>query len=475
MNPAPSRLGHLAACGVLAVLMTATLQGSASGSPLTAPPSFDETACDLPNISPELRPRLQCGTVSVPRDYSNPSAGVFKLAIVVIRTPAKERQADPVLFLQGGPGTPLTSRAAQVARSESAVLAPDRDLILLDQRGAGRSEPALCPDLPALQLRLVAQNLEPDAFAEAWRDSFRDCRRELDRDGIDPAWFGTNVTVEDLQIVRRALGISRWNVYGRSYGTTVAMTLMARYPDSLRAVVLDSVYPPDPLPRTRGETVDAALTALFEACHADATCATAHPDLAATYREVMAELAKAPLPVPLRSGSGLETITLGSLGFATIVEKSLYFRPLLAMLPKAIQAAHDRDAATLQPLIEHLAGGFLEGSAGDQVAVECRDRPGAAGARMLGGDVGHPDLHNETCGVWAVAGDPPIVMATPGVPSLLLAGGIDPVTPPIFAEAAARVIGPSAEVVEFPTLGHDIEEFSACGAKLIAQFVQHPE
>jgi pimeloyl-ACP methyl ester carboxylesterase len=463
---------------LLAVFIGASLQGHASGSPATTPPSFDETACDLPGLSPELRPRLQCGTVSVLRDHDNAAAGLFKLAIVIVRTPAQERQPDPVLFLQGGPGSPLTSRAARIAQNESAILAPDRDLILIDQRGAGRSEPALCPDLPALQLGLVAQNLEPEAFAQAWRDSYKDCRRELTGQGLDPAWFGTNVTAEDLEVVRHALGISRWNVYGRSYGTTVAMTLMARYPNTLRAVVLDSVYPPDPLPRTYSETVDDALNALFEACHSDATCAAAHPDLRATFHEAMAGLGKTPLPVTLRPGRGPKTMILGPVALAAIVEQSLFYRPLLAMLPHMIQAAHDCDAAALQPLIEHLVENFLDESPGDAAAVECRDRPGphsTAGAKMPGGPVGIPDLHDEICGDWAVPGNQPIVAASPGVPSLLLAGGIDPRTPPIFAKQAAQAIGSNAQVVEFPNLSHDIEEFSPCGAGLITRFIERPD
>ena len=471
------RLG-LAAAGLLGIFLAQTPQEHVRASPAATSPSFDETACDLPTISPELRPRLGCGTVSVPRDHGNPASGIFKLAIVIIRTGAKQRQPDPVLFLQGGPGSPLTVRAAQVAGRESAILAPDRDLILIDQRGAGRSEPALCPDLPALQLQLLAQDLERDAFDQAWGNSYRDCRRELTQQGMDPAWFGTNVTVEDLEVVRRALGISRWNVYGRSYGTTVAMALMARYPSTLRAVVLDSVYPPDPLPRTQGQAVADALNALFAACRSDAACATTYPDLAATFHETMAGLEKAPLPVTLRPGPRPKTITLGPFVFAMIVERSLYFRPLLAMLPHMIQAVHDHDAAALQPLIEHLVAGFLDESPGDAAAVECRDRPdphSAVGARMLGGDGEFPEFHDAICRDWAVAGDPPIVTASPGVPSLLLAGGIDPRTPPIFAEQAARAIGSTAHVVEFPNLGHDIEEFSACGAGLISRFIQRPD
>lgn len=256
------------------------------------------------------------------------------------------------------------------------------------------------------------------------------------------------------------------------------MTLMARYPSTLRAVVLDSVYPPDPLPRTYSQTVEDALNALFAACHSDATCAAAHPDLAATFREAMAELETTPLSVALRPGLGPKTIALGPFALATIVERSLYFRPLLAMLPNAIQAAHDRDAAALQPLVEHLAEGFLDESPADAAAVECRDRPSlhsAVGAELPGGGVRFPEFHDQICSDWAVSGRPPIMTASPSVRSLLLAGGIDPRTPPIFAELAARVLGSSAQVVEFPNLSHDIEEFSACGAGLITRFVQHPD
>src|SRR5262249_21350577 len=102
-----------------------------------------------------------------------------KLAIAVIRASSKDPAPDPVLFLQGGAGSPLTARAARIATHEAAVLAPDRDLILVDPRGVGRSEPALCSDLPAIKLRLVAQTLDPPAFADAWCDSYRACRRSL--------------------------------------------------------------------------------------------------------------------------------------------------------------------------------------------------------------------------------------------------------------------------------------------------------
>jgi len=89
------------------------------------------------------------------------------------------------------------------------------------------------------------------------------------RNGIDPAWFGTNVTVRDLESVRRALGVGRWNIYARSSEPRVAMTLVALYIRRPARSRSRFRYPPDPLPLTRTQTFDAALDALFQACRSD--------------------------------------------------------------------------------------------------------------------------------------------------------------------------------------------------------------
>jgi pimeloyl-ACP methyl ester carboxylesterase len=128
--------------------------------------------------------------------------------------------------------------------------AAQRDLILVDQRGIGRSEPDLCRDL---NRRLLDESIAflADRTQDAevpLRATSMSCRDEAVKRGIDLADFGTRTTAEDIDQVRQALGIERWNVYGESYGTTVAMTLMALHPDTLRSVVLDSVYLPDPMP-----------------------------------------------------------------------------------------------------------------------------------------------------------------------------------------------------------------------------------
>jgi hypothetical protein len=179
--------------GSMLMLIALEPQGHASDRTGPSLPAFEETACDLPDLTPDIRPRLRCGTVRVPRDHARPESDSFALAVVVIRSAQQPALPDPVVYVSGGPGNPLTVYAAYQARLSYA---PRRDLILVDQRGTGRSEPALCPDL---ERRLLETNLavaaEDSAQALAKRRAaYTACRDQAVRRGIDPADFGTTVT-----------------------------------------------------------------------------------------------------------------------------------------------------------------------------------------------------------------------------------------------------------------------------------------
>ncbi len=232
-------LQHLLAvvAGYLAVV------GLAAPTSAASVPHFEATPCDPPDIV-DVLPRLRCGVVRVPRDHAHPDGPSYALAVVVVSSERQPVRPDPVVYVSGGPGEPLTVYAGYQARHPYAA---DRDLVLVDQRGTGRSEPRLCPDLQAdLVTAMLAVVTDPSQNSlDANRAAHAACRRELAANGVDPDDFGTAATVEDFEWVRRALGVARWNLVGESYGTTVAMTLLARHPDSVRSAVLDSLNPPD--------------------------------------------------------------------------------------------------------------------------------------------------------------------------------------------------------------------------------------
>ena len=462
--------------GVLLVVIGLALDaGHASGQAEPPQPVFDDTACNLPGLSPEISPRLRCGTVSVPRSYDNPGAGRFKLAVVVVRSAQQPAFPDPVVYINGGPGSPLTIYADQQARTRYTA---GRDLVLVDQRGTGRSEPKLCPDLDGALFDAglaVAADPGDDALAKR-RTIYAACRSEATAHGFDLTDFGTSVTVADFEWVRRALGIERWNVYGESPGTTVAMTLVTLHPETVRAAVLDSIYPPDPTPMQSTNVAD-ALAAFFRYCSGDRACADAYPDLAGTYRETVSGLARAPLtvPVPPKMHRPNDRVSLTSTLFEALVGSLIYYPSAYPSLPRLIATVHDRDSQGLgKVLASTYAARAAEVNQATNIAVECRDRPHYRDPLPAGASVLDRLQLYGRCDDWSEIGPAPLVPIGTAVPTLVLTGEFDPVTRPSQSQHVAALIGRNARWVEFPHIGHNVRAFSPCGAKIAADFIDNP-
>jgi pimeloyl-ACP methyl ester carboxylesterase len=459
---------------VLMLLIVVSLQGPASGQTDPVRPTFAETACTLPNLSPDVRPRLRCGTVSVPRDYAAPGAGQFKLAVVIVGSPRQPPLPDPVVYINGGPGSPLTIYADHQARTPYAA---NRDLILVDQRGTGRSEPSLCSDLNGRLVDAniaVATTMTSEAFAKR-QALHAACRNEAIGQGLDPADFGTRVTVEDFERVRQALGIERWNVYGESYGTTVAMTLLALHPKRVRSAVLDSVYPPDPIPK-RSTLVAGALDAFFASCAQDTACATSYPDLAGTYREALDRLGQAPLivTVPPRMHRPDDRVQLTASSFEALVSNLIYYPSAYPGLPRLIQAVHDGDSQGLAAAFAPVFGMAMTQNIATFTAVECRDRPHLRDPLPASDSKLDRMQGQGLCNRWSDLGPPPLIPIDTAVPSLVLAGQFDPVAGPALSRHVAELIGKNARWIELPLIGHNVKEFSPCGARIAADFIDHP-
>ena len=330
------RVAYTAVMGVLGL----SAINCASGKTIPDVPVFEQTVCDLPNPAPDLVPRIKCGTVAVPRSYAHPDRGTFRLAVTVIKSAVQPAAPEPDLYISGGPGGPLTVFAEAQARRP---LAPDRDQILIDQRGTGASEPMLCP---SFDRALIAASAAFDAAGRARRrELFQACRIEILASGIDLADFGTTITVEDFETVRRALGIARWNVFGVSYGTTVAMTLLALHPEPIRAAVLDSVYPPDPILPSWSQTAARARDAYLAACATLEGCRGMYPDLTEDFRAALARLAVTPISIGVPHGMNQpgDHAPLTPALFSFVVDRLTYYPSFYPSLPRLIAATRDGD------------------------------------------------------------------------------------------------------------------------------------
>ncbi len=417
---------------------------------------------------------MRCGTVRVPRDYAHPDGPSFALSVVVIDSEQKPALPDPVVYINGGPGEPITVYAGAQAKTPYAS---GRDLVLIDQRGTGGSEPRICPAMDR-KLLDVTLSLGADggvSAADARRAAFDACRREALSRGIDLSNFGTRVTANDFESVRRALNIARWNLYGESYGTDVAMTLAALHPATVRSMILDSIYPPDAPRPLRATSVAAARKAFFALCDSDPHCFAVSGDLARAYNEAKAQLAREPLILTRPPGSKWpnDRFVLTAAAFELVVANLLYYRNAYPTVPLVIMWARNGAREPLASVTAKLYEAALTRQVATTTAVECRDRPHFRGATPAPDDI-FAGLSG-ICDTWAPLGPPLLIPAASTVPTLILAGAIDPVAEPHESRRIAEIIGSNAQWIEFPEVGHNVRAFSPCARRIVADFIAQPQ
>jgi pimeloyl-ACP methyl ester carboxylesterase len=223
---------------------------------------------------PKLPLSAQCGTLELPENRAKPEGRKVSLAVAVLPANTLNPRADPLFILAGGPG-----QAASFLGPFAAALTgvrKDRDIVLVDQRGTGRSSPLTCAAFKPDDSADAA--LELDQVPKA-----RACAKELAEAGVDAAQYTTAAWIADLEAVRSALGYAKINLWGGSYGTRAALEYLRAHPARVRSVVLDGVAAPsmkvflDVWPSR-----DIALTAVLDACAQSAPCRAAHPDLPGT-------------------------------------------------------------------------------------------------------------------------------------------------------------------------------------------------
>ena len=443
----------------------------------TAQAGFEVTPC------PAAVDATECGFVTVPADHAVPDGEQFRLFVSVVRG-SEAKAPDPVVFLTGGPG----EVSGPYAGLGQGRLYGDRDFVTFDQRGVGLSKPALTCRAYDAFLRSP-----PVAFdereAQRQLDVLKGCGKVL-TERVDLNLFTTTQSAADVEHIRKALGYGAINLVGGSYGTRLAQEVMRGFPNLLRAVVLDSVIPPQlDRPANTVASADVALTRFFGACEADRACNAAHPELEATYARLYTRLERTPLTYTFRGDRAtLDGNTLQSLALL-----SLYAPVMMAELPNLIA---DLDAGSVALLDGSAALGAVEALIAGALtwptfyAVECRgevafsspDKLRAAYRthprfeQSLGAAVGisSPKIF-ELCAAWGLT-EPSAAENEPlqsDVPTLLVAGYFDPVTPPENLALAAAGLS-RAYVYTFPDQAHAASLISPCALGVVQAFIDNP-
>ena len=282
-----------------AVLMSALAACVLAGRPSAQTfPRFERGPCGFALGAWARDVQLECGALFVPQDRTRPDRKSLRLAVAILR--AKQPASVPLVLLHGGPGgrggvQSLTRRAAEWA------VARTRDIIVLDVRGAGLSEPALCPDFIDAGGRALA--LRPPARRhEAFASAVRACIASLQSQGIDAAAYNTPNHAADLKDLRQVLRIPSWDLMGLSYGAGLARQAMRDDPTGIRSVVLESPPVPNISAADRALLVQRLVDRIFGACSAQPACAQAFPSLENDFTAVFDELKRTPLEIATPAG-----------------------------------------------------------------------------------------------------------------------------------------------------------------------------
>jgi pimeloyl-ACP methyl ester carboxylesterase len=419
---------------------------------------------------PKLASAAQCGMIDVPEDRTNPSGRRIPIAFAVLPANTLSPKPDPLFMLAGGPGqsadavAPLAGMLGGVRR--------DRDIVLVDPRGTGKSAPLQCAALAPRDL--FDELTDTDVASAAGR-----CLVELKaRANVDVAQYTTPAFVADLDAVRDALGYQRINLWGGSYGTRVAQEYMRRYPQRVRSAVFDGVAPPDlRISLDVWPAREAALAQVFAACAEDAACKRAYPDLNATLAAIRKELSIGPYISVIDPRTGAPRGVTMSFDIVVGALHALVYSPDFAsVIPPLIARAEAGDFAPLAA-----AALLVTDSAGQSMnmtlhyAVICaEDAPESTRPirQMLTAlRAGTRQRNLAACDGWPRPLLPTNFNAplTSDTPVLILSGGLDPVTPPANGKRVAETLPNSRHVIA-AGYGHIVSPH-ACAPRLIERFI----
>lgn len=463
-----------------------------SATPTRTPepsPTPTEEALSLPAFVPgECRfgnsaVAAECGDLIVLEDREKPDGATVSLHVAIFRSYNPNPEPDPVIYLMGGGGGNALGAADYYLRTVGNKIRATRDFIMYNQRGTHLNEPFLgCPGEVAFQRELDGQELsreEEDARSEAF---LLDCRDTLLAQGIDLAMYNSVTNAADVNDLRLALGYEQVNYYGTSYGTRLGLTIMRYYPESVRSVILDSVFPPQvDYPSDAISSFVASVNRVFAACSADTACSNRYPDLKESFYQTINDLEANPGSIVVDG----RTVVVDAKVFMDAIYMVLHPASAVPDVPYAIRSASRGNFGPLQWAIESLEGYSENVATGVYYSSLCRDEVDfdsyehslevAADYPPQWADYFELSSFFRTCEFWGAGQADPVEnqAVVSDVPALIFAGHFDPITTPEWGQLAAETLSHSY-YFEFPNMGHGVMRADPCALRIGLQFLDDP-
>ena len=419
-----------------------------SAESLDVPSELSFKPCRLTDTSSSSFLYAECSVWHQPLDHEIPSGRTIRLFVTKIPSTAVEPPEHALTLINGGPGgssIDLLVSLAPILRQISQHM----DIIVLDQRGTGRSTPLDC------------ENMSTDIHTDTI-DIARETKKCLDSLPFSPVNFTTSVAVRDLENLRVAMGYEAWNIYGISYGTRVALHYLKKYDASVRSLTLDGVLPPS---ISMGSNVaiksHSALQTLFQNCSLDEDCKNAFPNLSEDFGALSEYLKENDIELrlrhPITNGSTTKPVSFSDL--ALTVRLSLYSPEMSSLLPLKIHMAlKEKDYTSIATSALAFEAALLDGlSYGMHNAVMCtedipfNETDATSNSKREETYLGNEFLSSmqSVCSVWPAGKidddfKNPVISK---IPTLILSGENDPITPPAYGELLVSGLSNSVHLV----------------------------
>jgi pimeloyl-ACP methyl ester carboxylesterase len=419
-----------------------------------------------------------CTQFAVAENHADSAGRKIQLKVAVLRSTSAQPDADLVTFLDGGPGGAATQDFPAIAGAFGPLL-QHHHVLLIDQRGTGGSNSLDCPLL--MEQTKHNSNAELELMAadpQRAEAALRDCLSEVSRKA-DPQFYTTSDAVLDLEAVRQALGSPRLNLIGVSYGTRMAQQYAGHFPGSVRSIVLDSAVPNTlVLGQDHARNLEQALKAQFALCSAQLECKQRFGDPYAQLQTLRARLRAKPVTVkvPDPNTYQLSERTLTSARLAGLVRLYTYNGYTSALMPLMIDEALKGNYAPLlgqEQLVTGDVSNRMTGGMGlsvncsedaDLLTTNEADRDTVMGNSII-------ELLQSACAIWPHRQRPADFhhAFTSNLPVLILAGELDPVTPPRYGAEILKTLS-NARLLTAPGQGHGVIT-ARCMAELVNEFV----
>ncbi|MBN2804065.1 MAG: alpha/beta fold hydrolase [Deltaproteobacteria bacterium] len=430
---------------------------------------FEESAC--PDILKNMAD-VYCGFLTVPEDYSKPDGKTIRLAVARLISDGSDVQDDPIVYLEGGPGGSALETLSYLYDTFSEF-AQNRDVILFDQRGTGFSEPDMSCAFDDIQ----------DEFFDTDVDALlTQCRDELVGDGVGLKFYNSQTNAHDVDSLRKALGYKKWNLWGISYGTRLALTVLRDYPGEVRSAIIDSTVPLEVnLFESLGANAQNAFELLFNECEIETECNSYYPDLMNHLLEALDKLDASPKILNLSDGTPFDltgTIVMN------VLFQIMYSAEDLIYMPMLVNEIYNEDYENVLSIIEQISMQGSGVSTGMYLSVNCAEEYAYIDQdnfdtitenlyQRFVTDFGI-DEYESPCEIWNVPPAPkkensPVVS---DLPVLVMSGYFDPITPPAWGEMIHKNLKNSQFFI-FNNGSHGTS-ISICGTKMALNFLDSP-